>query len=322
MVEIVQNKGNTNDPTVKPVHIAYLYPGDTFGERALLYKMDKRQATVMIASEKAELVLINRTIFNELLNNEASTDVDTKRFRSNKDIIRNIFLRNSEQRSEKDLKFVVEYLKGVKFFSRFSFEVRKKLCKVMKLITASVNTIIFEEGQIGRHFYIIFTGSVECSVKAKNLVNANEENVVSTFGEGEYFGELALSVEEVKRHGNVVCTEYSEFLVLSREQYEPLIKNYQNEFRQQYVQMLKRNPYFMVEEWNDDTIECICSVMTEKYFSFQSEICRQGSRATEMFIITRGECLMFHEGKHPITNETVRYELGRFGPNSVLGCAE
>lgn len=31
---------------------------------------------------------------------------------------------------------------------------------------------------------------------------------------------------------------------------------------------------------------------------------------------------MTHEGKHPITNEPQVYELGRFGPNSIIGCAE
>jgi hypothetical protein len=31
---------------------------------------------------------------------------------------------------------------------------------------------------------------------------------------------------------------------------------------------------------------------------------------------------MVHEGKHPLTKVPQQYELGRFGPSSVLGCAE
>lgn len=31
---------------------------------------------------------------------------------------------------------------------------------------------------------------------------------------------------------------------------------------------------------------------------------------------------MVHEGKHPVTNQPQVYELGRFGPNSIIGCAE
>lgn len=199
----------------------------------------------------------------------------SKRFRSNKDIIRNIFLRNSSQRSEKDLKFAVEYLKGVKFFSRFSFEVRKQLCKAMRLISAVTNTVLFEEGQVGKHFYIIFSGCVEVSVRAKNRFEETSENVVSRLAEGDYFGELALSEENGIRRATVVCADYCELLVLGRDQYGPLIKKYQNEYHAQYAHLLRQNPYFIGPEWDDNTIEGMCSVMTEKYIPFKGEICKQ-----------------------------------------------
>uniref|UniRef100_H3HDH9 Cyclic nucleotide-binding domain-containing protein n=1 Tax=Phytophthora ramorum TaxID=164328 RepID=H3HDH9_PHYRM len=202
-----------------------------------------------------------------------------QRFRSNKDIVRNIFMRSSAQRSEKDLKFAVEYLKSVKFFSRFSFEVRKQLCKVMRLISAVTNTVLFAEGQVGRHFYIIFTGCVDVSVHAKNRFEETKESVVSRLGEGDYFGELALSQADGVRRATVMCTEFCELLVLGRDEYEPLIKKYQNEYHAQYAQMLRKNPYFIGPEWDDNTIEGMCSVMTEKYIPFKGEICKQEYRS-------------------------------------------
>ncbi|KAG7398235.1 hypothetical protein PHYBOEH_011408 [Phytophthora boehmeriae] len=298
-VEVVKNEVNNPARPNGTFHIVFLGPGDTFGERALLSNNDVRAASVLVASAPTELVFINRVVFTELLreshDSSSHTLEITKRFRSNKDIVRNIFMRSSAQRSEKDLKFAVEYLKSVKFFSRFSFEVRKQLCKVLRLISSVTNTVLFAEGQIGRHFYIIFTGCVDVSVRGKNRFNETTENVVSRLGEGDYFG---------------------------REEYEPLIKKYQNEYHAQYAQMLRKNPYFIGPEWDDNTIEGMCSVMTEKYIPFKTEICKQGSRAAELFIVTRGECRIIHEGKHPITGQRQMYELGRFGPNSVLGCAE
>ncbi|ETN24236.1 hypothetical protein, variant 3 [Phytophthora nicotianae INRA-310] len=271
-VEVVKKEvGNPTRPN-GTIHLAFLGPGDTFGERALLSSTDVRSASVIISTAPTELVFINRVVFSELLkeshdsSNTANTLEITKRFRSNKDIVRNIFMRSSAQRSEKDLKFAVEYLKSVKFFSRFSFEV-------------------------GRHFYIIFSGCVDVSVRTKNRFDETKESVVSRLGEG-------------------------------RDEYEPLIKKYQNEYHAQYAQMLRKNPYFIGPEWDDNTIEGMCSVMTEKYIPFKGEICKQGSRASELFIVTRGECRIIHEGKHPITNARQIYELGRYGPNSVLGCAE
>lgn len=212
---------------------------------------------------------------NESHDEAASALEISKRFRSNKDIVRNIFLRSPAQRSEKDLKFAVEYLKSVKFFSRFSFEVRKQLCKVMRLISAMTNTVLFEEGQIGRHFYIIFTGCVEVSVQVKNRFEETSGSVLSRLEEGDYFGELALSEAEGVRRATVTCTDFCELLVLGREQYEPLIQKYQNEYHAQYAQMLRKNLYFVGPEWDDNTIEGMCSVMTEKYFPFRGEICKQ-----------------------------------------------
>jgi CRP-like cAMP-binding protein len=286
-------------------------------------------ASAFVASDSAELIFINRNVFTDLLKESndahvtgAATLEITKRFRSNKDIIRNIFMRTSTQRSEKDLKFAVEYLKSVKFFARFSFEVRKQLCKAMKLISAVTNTVLFEEGQEGRHFYMIFSGGVEVSVRTKNRFEGMANNVVSRLSEGEYFGELALSEVGGLRRATVTCADFCELLVLGRDQYEPLIKKYQNEYHAQYAKMLSKNPYFIGPEWDNYTIQAMCAVMAEKYFPFRGEICRQGSRATEMFVVTRGECVMVHEGRHPITGQPQQYELGRFGPNSVLGCTE
>ncbi|KAG2838167.1 hypothetical protein PC116_g15395 [Phytophthora cactorum] len=326
-VEVVKKEAGNPARANGIIHLTFLGPGDTFGERALLSSTDVRAASVIISSTPTELVYINRVVFSELLkeshdSSNTNTLEITKRFRSNKDIVRNIFMRSSAQRSEKDLKFAVEYLKSVKFFSRFSFEVRKQLCKVLRLISAVTNTVLFAEGQVGRHFYIIFSGCVDVSVRTKNRFDETKESVVSRLGEGEYFGELALSQADGVRRATVVCTEFCELLILGRDEYEPLIQKYQNEYHAQYAQMLRKNPYFIGPEWDDNTIEGMCSVMTEKYIPFKGEICKQGSRASELFIVTRGECRIIHEGKHPITNARQIYELGRYGPNSVLGCAE
>ncbi|KAL7684827.1 putative cyclic nucleotide-binding domain-containing protein [Plasmopara halstedii] len=308
-------------------HLAYMIPGDTFGEKALMSTTDVRTASVITSSESTELVVINREVFSDLLKESHNSSIPhtlevAKRFRSNKDLVRNIFMRSAAQRSDKELKIAVEYLNSVKFFSRFSFEVRKQLCKVLHLISAVTNTVIFSEGQVGRHFYIIFTGCTDVSVHTKNRFDETKEIVVSRLGEGDYFGELALSQVDGIRRATVVCTEFCELLILGRDDYEPLIQKYQNEYHAQYAQMLKRNPYFRGSEWDDITIEGMCSVMTEKYIPCNGEICKQGSRASELFIVRRGECRLIHEGKNPVTNARQIYELGRFGPNSVLGCAD
>ncbi|KAH9093041.1 hypothetical protein Ae201684P_008705 [Aphanomyces euteiches] len=315
--------------------ICILRPGDCFGERALVGALNEphhREASIVTLTDMTELAFMDKASYSKIMRDrqgELVVDMPksaglevTKRFRSNKDIVRTIFLQLGSDRTERDLKFAVEYLKGVKFFGRFSFEVRKQLCKALRLVCAWTNTTIFEEGQPGHHFYILFSGCVEVLVTTTNRYDTVIQTAVATLKEGETFGELALSEENGVRRATVVATEYTELLTLSRDEYIPLIQKYQNQFHMEYVHLLQHNPYFMGEEWDATTLEAMCSVMVEKYIPYQGEVFKQGSRATEMYIVVRGECIAKHEGKDPFTNEDITVVLGRYGPNSVLGCAE
>ncbi|RHY33386.1 hypothetical protein DYB32_001675 [Aphanomyces invadans] len=224
-----------------------------------------------------------RQLLLKPVENRNVEDVHT-RFRSNKDIVRTIFLQPAHERTERDLKFAVEYLKGVKFFARFSFEVRKQLCKALRLVCAWTNTVVFEEGHLGHYFYILFGGSVEVLISTTNRYDATVQNVVSTLKEGDTFGELALSEENGVRRATVVATEYSEFLTLSRDEYIPLIQKYQNQYHTEYVRMLQQNPYFMGDAWDVHTLEAMCAVMAEKYVPFQGVICEQVHHFNDVYI--------------------------------------
>ncbi|CAK4390778.1 unnamed protein product [Aphanomyces euteiches] len=268
--------------------ICILRPGDCFGERALVGALNEphhREASIVTLTDMTELAFMDKASYSKIMRDrqgELVVDMPksaglevTKRFRSNKDIVRTIFLQLGSDRTERDLKFAVEYLKGVKFFGRFSFEVRKQLCKALRLVCAWTNTTIFEEGQPGHHFYILFSGCVEVLVTTTNRYDTVIQTAVATLKEGETFGELALSEENGVRRATVVATEYTELLTLSRDEYIPLIQKYQNQFHMEYVHLLQHNPYFMGEEWDATTLEAMCSVMVEKYIPYQGEVFKQ-----------------------------------------------
>ncbi|OQS01904.1 hypothetical protein THRCLA_05664, partial [Thraustotheca clavata] len=333
-VEVRKNVKYSDPPREKVV--CELKPGDCFGDRALVAEGEEthpREASVVTVSDVVELVFIGKETYTSIVRektkdmyvNGNAKDVAlevAKRFRSNRDIVRAIFMQPAEERTERDLKFAVEYLKGVKFFARFSFEVRKLLCKALRFVCAWTNTTVFLEGQPGHHFYIIFSGSVDIMIASTNRHNEKAPTVVSKLKEGETFGELALSEENGVRRATVVSADYTELLTLSRSEYIPLIQKYQNQSHSEYVRLLKSNPHFNGPEWDQSTIEAMCSVMVEKFCPYQSEICKQGSRAVEMYVVLRGECVAKHQTTDPFTKVEITINVGRFGPNSVMGCAE
>ncbi|RHY70442.1 hypothetical protein DYB34_000369 [Aphanomyces astaci] len=253
---------NQNGDNVESA-VCELRPGDCFGDRALTGALNEtlpREASIMTISNTTELAFMDKVSYSRVMRDRTSE----MRLDMPKDIVRAIFLQPAHERTERDLKFAVEYLKGVKFFARFSFEVRKQLCKALRLICAWTNTVVFEEGHPGYHFYIIFCGSVEVLINTTNRYDAAVQSVVSMLKEGETFGELALSEEDGTRRATVVATEYTEFLTLSRDEYIPLIQKYQNQYHTEYVRMLQQNPYFMGDDWDLHTLEAMCSVMVEK----------------------------------------------------------
>jgi len=81
-----------------------------------------QQASIVTVTPNVELVWIDKYLYNRVLKDKseelriemqslAGLEVN-KRFRSNKDIVRSIFLKDFDKRTERDLKFAVEYLKG------------------------------------------------------------------------------------------------------------------------------------------------------------------------------------------------------------------
>lgn len=71
----------------------------------------------------------------------------------------------------------------------------------------AVGDVIIKEGPGGAGFYLVLDGSVE--VRKGDLV-------LATFGPGDYFGEMALLLEDTPRTADVVATAATSCLVITR----------------------------------------------------------------------------------------------------------
>ncbi|KAI9987796.1 hypothetical protein PInf_023840 [Phytophthora infestans] len=69
---------------------------------------------------------------------------------------------------------------------------------------------VFKEGQVGRHMYFLVKGAAEVVFKA----GTNEEQVVATLLEGNYFGEIAMLTRS-KRAASIRAKTYMSLFVLS-----------------------------------------------------------------------------------------------------------
>jgi CRP-like cAMP-binding protein len=110
---------------------------------------------------------------------------------------------------------------GSSFFGQLPQEKWDELNQAVEKQIAPPRAIIFKQGDPGDRFYIIQSGKVRVFRKDSGGL----ETELSVLGAGESFGEMALLTGEA-RSANVEAVEETHLMVLSREQFERILKDF------------------------------------------------------------------------------------------------
>jgi CRP-like cAMP-binding protein len=109
----------------------------------------------------------------------------------------------------------------VPIFDALEGEEVRTLIQHMGYFTAAAGEVIFEEGEDGDHVCFIVSGSVE----VLKTVGETEQVTIATLKRGRSVGEMAI-VDKLKRSATVRAKEKTNLLVISREQFEDILKRY------------------------------------------------------------------------------------------------
>lgn len=111
-----------------------------------------------------------------------------------------------------------EFLKKCSLFSGFSDrEIESVLGTAKERSFAAGEVIIAEGHEGGRGFYLVLEGTVQ--VRKGDIVLAD-------FGPGDYFGEMALLLEETPRTADVVATSDARCIVITQWDLRALITSH------------------------------------------------------------------------------------------------
>jgi rhodanese-related sulfurtransferase len=113
--------------------------------------------------------------------------------------------------------------KGSGVFGELPEDKWAELSKAVETRTVAPRTVITRQGDPGDCFYIITSGKVRVFRKDNDGV----ETQLSVLGAGQSFGEMALLTGEA-RSANVETVEETRFMVLSKEQFERILKDFPN----------------------------------------------------------------------------------------------
>lgn len=158
------------DDREEKIYLKTYYPGDSFGELALLYNAP-RQATI-IAKENSKLLALDRETFNHIVKDSA--------------------IRKRERYEN--------FLKSVHILNYVQHYEISLIAEALKLEKFSQGDYIIKINDEGDKFYILEEGYAYAS---KTLEQAEDQNV-KDYGPGDYFGELAL-IRNDKRAANVIA---------------------------------------------------------------------------------------------------------------------
>jgi CRP-like cAMP-binding protein len=108
-------------------------------------------------------------------------------------------------------------LKKTSLFGGFSDDDLAAVTGTAKERSFDAGTAIIEEGQTGVGFYLLLSGTAEVRKGG---------TVLATFGPGDYFGEMALLLEDTPRTADVVAIDDTTCLVITLWDLKAMLKNH------------------------------------------------------------------------------------------------
>ncbi|XP_072028678.1 rap guanine nucleotide exchange factor 4-like isoform X2 [Amphiura filiformis] len=133
-------------------------------------------------------------------------------------MMRMILRKPPEERSVDDLEIIYEELLHIKALAHLSTMVKRELANVLVFEShAKAGTVLFNQGDEGKSWYIILKGSVNVVIYGKG--------VVCTLHEGDDFGKLAL-VNDSPRAASIVLREDNcHFLRVDKEDFNRILRD-------------------------------------------------------------------------------------------------
>jgi len=192
--------------------LSVMSAGKLFGELAILYNC-QRTATIKAATD-CKLWAIERQCFQTIM-------------------MRTGLIKQTEYTA---------FLKSVPTFVNLPEETLIKIADVLEEYTYKEGEYIIRQGAIGDTFFIISRGRVKVTRKE----GGNEEKFIRNLHKGDFFGEKALSGEEV-RTANIVADEGEvKCLVIDRESFSQMIANLE-EIKKRYIDLPERKKFIHEE---------------------------------------------------------------------------
>lgn len=176
-----------------------------------------------------------------------------------------------------------EFLKKCVFLDPLSNEQVAKLAGALDVTTYEDGQYIIKQGDVGDSFFIIESGAVKCTQIKSN----GKEVELITLNAGDYFGEMALMLNET-RHANCIAVGDVSCYTLDRAKFNVLLGSVQDLLaRRMRIRILQSVP--LLAKLSESKLARLSGVMRVQAFSAGQYIIKQGEEGSRFYIINEGE---------------------------------
>ena len=159
-----------------------------------------------------------------------------------------------QARHDDDCTVLQRATRGVKFFKSLNDPAQHlELCRVMTLERFGLEEHIFDQGDTGSTFYVIYKGGVKVYVKDTKQPQPSGSigTCVVTLEDGDSFGELALLGNDL-RAATCLTAMPSQLLCIEKDAYQKSVERLHQAEHQRRVTFLQR--VFLFTDWSDEEL--------------------------------------------------------------------
>ena len=190
-----------------------------------------------------------------------------------------------------DKKLIIGALNNHFIFTSLSEEDKDIVAESMQLYTFPPGSIVFEQNQPSKSYYVVRGGSLEVLVKGRK---------VNRIGAGEGFGELAL-LHDNPRSATIRCAEKTTLWGIDRQMFRKVIEEMNTQIYEQNREFLEKVTLLQpLSSTQKDSLAA--SLVPHKYINNQ-KIITEGETGQQLFIIKEGQ-VSVQKGTKEITLKT------------------
>uniref|UniRef100_A0A7S2PRQ3 Cyclic nucleotide-binding domain-containing protein n=1 Tax=Leptocylindrus danicus TaxID=163516 RepID=A0A7S2PRQ3_9STRA len=212
----------------------------------------------------------------------------------------------SVPKTEEEANRIQHILSGCVLFRHLDQDQLMKLQGAMFQVNKNDGDVIIRQGEDGDNFYILDDGSVDVFIKKSN---DDPSELVTTYGQGDSFGELAI-MYNAPRAATCVAKSDVRLWALDRVSFKVIVMMTTIEKREAHKSFLRKVP--ILTQLTDYEILTIADALQEEEFTEGSVICREGDSGDKFYIVKEGEVVCKKLSKSGEQNEVARLGTGSY----------